>query len=374
MKSIAAKLGKDADIESAVMAEPRNLSIGLVAAGLMVAFAGVLVIMAALALSRWPNEPAASAANREPEDQNLIDSDPFRENLTRLIGAEVVAKDGRPGGGGMLEGVIFDNNGATSAVIISYGGFLAMGSKEVMVDVNDVTIDSGYNTIRVNFSRDELEAMPENQRRYLPMQAAEVPPEIADQLKEASVAFNAPDRLFLNEAARIQFALAPVMSPLGPEEVLDPNLSGTIRMRDGIDYALRMRADLSGPDFRIDPQGPQIRTVLDDRTTEWNWTITPTRPGENRILTLSLLALLKQGEEDLPPLTVQTFREQILVDVSAWDRIRLYLEKVNVIHGVVAALVGTALAIAGGLGWRRAGHRRGEKANPLLREHDDRAP
>lgn len=75
-----------------------------------------------------------------------------------------------------------------------------------------------------------------------------------------------------------------------------------------------MQATLSGPDFKVDPPGPQLRTVLDD--AKWSWTVEPIRFGAGKLLVLELQALPVVAEIDLEPIHIVTFRREIAVDVD----------------------------------------------------------
>jgi hypothetical protein len=180
-------------------------------------------------------------------------------------------------------------------------------------------------------------------------------------LLEAAVAFNAPEQLTFREPSPIELVLAPVSTRIDPESLLSEGLPGETRTATGIDYALKMRATLSGPDFTIDPPGPQMRTVLENRPTRWDWTVTPTRFGRDRMLVVELHAILSQGGSDLPPLSIRTFREVVDVDVGLWDRVTSTTDEVTKVHAAIAAIGGTVVAVAG---WLWARRRKPKPARP----------
>jgi hypothetical protein len=186
-------------------------------------------------------------------------------------------------------------------------------------------------------------------------------PGLQATLREAKVAFNAPERLQFREPSPIELVLSPLSAEVDPETLLSQGLPGVTRSEAGVDFALKMQATLSGPDFTVEPAGPQLRTVLDDRPTRWDWTVTPTRFGSDRLLTIELQAVLSQGDADLPPLYVRTFRESIDVDVTLWHRVASSAEEVTKVHAAIAGVGGTAAAV---VAWLWARRRKRERERP----------
>ncbi|MGR3584658.1 MAG: PRC-barrel domain-containing protein, partial [Pseudooceanicola nanhaiensis] len=63
---------------------------------------------------------------------------------------------------GDVNDVIFDGEtGELTAAILSVGGFLGIGSKQIAVDWDQITIDNDANTLTSNLTREEAEAAPE---------------------------------------------------------------------------------------------------------------------------------------------------------------------------------------------------------------------
>jgi len=66
---------------------------------------------------------------------------------------------------GEIEDVLIDSNGAVKAVVISVGGFIGVGEKNVAVPFSALTIkrqanDDDIDRIAVNFTRDQLQNAP----------------------------------------------------------------------------------------------------------------------------------------------------------------------------------------------------------------------
>lgn len=80
--------------------------------------------------------------------------------LDWINGATVVSPDGETIGD--VNDVIFDGEtGELTAAILSVGGFLGIGSKQIAVDWDQITIDNDANTLTSNLTREEAEAAPE---------------------------------------------------------------------------------------------------------------------------------------------------------------------------------------------------------------------
>lgn len=180
------------------------------------------------------------------------------------------------------------------------------------------------------------------------------------QLAPADIAFNRPERMRYREAEKVELALSPQGAGVAPDAHLSDDLRGEIRTVEGVDYALRMQATLSGPDFEISPAGPQARTVLADRPTLWSWTVRPVTHGPGKVLTLRVEAVLSRDGRDLPPVEIETFSERIVVEVGFFDRAVEWADKVKALHATIAG-VGTTLVGVGFWLWR---NRRGGRSGP----------
>lgn len=168
------------------------------------------------------------------------------------------------------------------------------------------------------------------------------------QFAPADIAFNRPDTMRYREPEKVELVLSPHSAGVAPATRLSDDLSGAIRTVEGVDYALRMQATLSGPDFEVEPSGAQARTVLADRPTRWVWTVRPKVHGPGKVLTLRVDAVLSREGRDLPPVEIETFAERIVVEVGFFDRAVEIAEKVKVLH---AAVAGIGTTIVGVLLW-----------------------
>jgi hypothetical protein len=171
------------------------------------------------------------------------------------------------------------------------------------------------------------------------------------QFRAADIAFNAPAAMMFRQTARLQLVLSPQTSGVAPESRLSAGLPGDVVTVEGVDYALRMQATLSGQDFEIDPEGAIARTVLADRPTTWDWTVKPLTYGPGKPLILRLEAVIARDGRDLPPVEIETFSATVLVNVTLLDRAVEVAKAVSPLHATVVAVGGTAVAVIGWL-WR----------------------
>lgn len=176
--------------------------------------------------------------------------------------------------------------------------------------------------------------------------------ELCDQLATAELAFNGPRELRLGQEDTIELILAPETTDAAARDGLSEGLTGDVQTATA-QFALRTRATLRGPAFEIDPAGPQERTVLPDRPTSWTWTIKPTEPGENKSLTLIVESVLVQGDAQLPPVEIETFRQDIHVSVSLLQKAWIWITEANTLAIAVTGVGTLAVAVLTWLWSRR---------------------
>lgn len=78
-----------------------------------------------------------------------------------LIGADV--KNAQNETIGEIESVHLDQGGMVSNVIVSVGGFLGLGSRDVALSWNDLQVAEGGQTVTTTMTKDQLKNMPEYQ-------------------------------------------------------------------------------------------------------------------------------------------------------------------------------------------------------------------
>ena len=188
---------------------------------------------------------------------------------------------------------------------------------------------------------------------------------LIDQLKAADLAFNRPEVMAFGETVSVELVLAPETASKLDEVPADASiaeqaeavglsadLQGETRVVEDVRYAPQMQAELKGLDFDISPAGPQAKTVLPDQPVRWVWTVRPKAHGAHKVLTLNVDALLQQEGAALPPVEIRTFAERIDVTITPWKRVVVLASEIKVVHGALAALGGTLVAVGAWL-WRR---------------------
>ncbi|MFQ6186343.1 hypothetical protein ACLMJV_31135 [Sinorhizobium meliloti] len=184
-----------------------------------------------------------------------------------------------------------------------------------------------------------------------------------DHLSRSKVAFNRPDRMNFKNETPMELVLAPNTSGVDPARKLDAELPGDVKTLLNIPTAKLMQAELYGSDFEVYPKGPIQRTVLPTQITRWSWNVRPIQYGEDRLLTMELVALQKEGPDILPPTDPVVVRVKIPVDIEPWDRVVEAATSISLVHGAVAA-VGTTFVVV--MAWLWARVRGGKKEQDVL--------
>lgn len=166
------------------------------------------------------------------------------------------------------------------------------------------------------------------------------------KLKEANLKYNHPDSMYLGRKTLISL----IVETTGEDQSKQlEDYDGEIKT--GTTKISRfMEATLTGQDFDIEPSGPQRKTLTTLAPVKWTWYVTPKVDGENKNLDLELSAILREGNQALPPVTIKTFSAKINVDVRWWDRVIYKVQAFDPIYQLGAAIGGLASAIL--LIWR----------------------
>lgn len=144
----------------------------------------------------------------------------------------------------------------------------------------------------------------------------------------------------------LELVLAPNTAGVDPARKLDEDLPGEVKTLLNIPTTKLMHAELYGADFEVYPKGPIQRTVLPTQFTRWSWNVRPIRYGEDRLLTLELTTIQKEGDDVLPPTAPVVVRAKIPVDIEPWDRMVEAATSVTLVQGAIAAVGGTLVAVA----------------------------
>jgi len=131
--------------------------------------AALAVLFAAPALAQTVPAPApttpAPAASARPSGQYYT-SQPDQMRASKLIGTKIVNNANETVGD--ISELILDKDGKVAAVVVSVGGFLGIGAREVALDYKSFTIkhdptamtDSGATVVTLDVTKDSLAAAP----------------------------------------------------------------------------------------------------------------------------------------------------------------------------------------------------------------------
>ena len=170
--------------------------------------------------------------------------------------------------------------------------------------------------------------------------------DVINSLKEADLKYNHPDSMYLGRKTQISL----ILETTGEDQSSElKGLNGQIK--EGKSKVSRiMQAELSGASFKIEPSGPQKKTITSLAPVKWTWFVTPLEDGQQKRLNLELAAILREATRDLPPVTIRTFKTEINVDVKWWDLALHKIKSLDPIYQLATAIGGIASALL--LLWR----------------------
>jgi hypothetical protein len=113
------------------------------------------------------------------------------------------------------------------------------------------------------------------------------------------------------------------------------------------DARCTIEAVLTGPDFDVSPDEPVAQSFVGTRVLVWEWEVSPTRPGQDRELTVRLQASVVEGGRSVPGRTILS---ETVIDVDArpqslWNRLSGWLRDLFG-HPIVPVVVVPALGAA----------------------------
>lgn len=139
----------------------------------------IAALMVSGAMAQSPNAPAnsnppAAAQSQKSGKADIVASQkPDQWLATKFKGTDVVGADNRKIGD--VSDILFDKTGKVEAFVISVGGFLGMGSKEVALAPSSFDVVPGQNgnadKLKLAMSKDELK-QAQNFARYEPPRPA----------------------------------------------------------------------------------------------------------------------------------------------------------------------------------------------------------
>lgn len=141
------------------------------------------------------------------------------------------------------------------------------------------------------------------------------------QSARASIAYNAPSNMSLNETVSIELLLNPSLSE---PELVQQVQESDYTFSDQVEITPRMKAEIISPDrdaFIIQQIHDQpVQVISGTDTTKWSWYITAKKGGTQN-LTIVLYRYIKyEGEEYWRE--VETYRSNIAVKVTLLDKLQ----------------------------------------------------
>ncbi|HEX5947781.1 MAG TPA: hypothetical protein VFY82_15960 [Acidimicrobiales bacterium] len=148
------------------------------------------------------------------------------------------------------------------------------------------------------------------------------PPETVEECEqqaseaEARLVYEPRRRMVVDETYEVQAALS--LDDLPPDVTFE-----TPTTIVGVpDARCKVAAHLTGPDFTIDPPGPQPQAFIGTRTLVWRWDVRPSDDGDHE-LTLRVQAEVVEGGRTIPGRTILS---EAVIDVDAapvsfWGRL-----------------------------------------------------
>jgi len=115
----------------------------------------------ALAQTTPPAGNAGSTAQPAQQQSVITKQDESQVRVYRLIGSKAVGPDGQEVG--KVEDLLLDRDQKMTAVIVSVGGFLGVGSKSVALPADRVDISQAYGderVVKIQSTKEELAAAP----------------------------------------------------------------------------------------------------------------------------------------------------------------------------------------------------------------------
>lgn len=105
-------------------------------------------------------EPAETEATAPEAEAVVREQAPNELRVDWITGTQVTSPDGE--GIGNINDLILDGEtGEMSAAVLSVGGFLGIGAKQIAVDWSELQIDYDANEISLDMTREQADAAPE---------------------------------------------------------------------------------------------------------------------------------------------------------------------------------------------------------------------
>lgn len=145
---------------------------------------------------------------------------------------------------------------------------------------------------------------------------------ILKQSARASIAYNAPSEMQINETVTIELLLNPSLSEEElKEQVTEP---GTVQSSGDVEITPQMKAEIIPADpeaFAITPlHDDPIQVISGTETTKWSWFLTAKKDGTQKVSIVIYRLVKYENQEDWR--VVETYKADIHIRVTLLNRIR----------------------------------------------------
>jgi hypothetical protein len=133
----------------------------MTATKLMTASTLVLAMTAAAAFAQTADTDAVASeptATPPSGEQVIVEQESSQTLTDDLIGADVMHRE--HGKIGTLEALLFDSNDRIVGGVVSVGGFLGLGAKEVALSWDEFDVRAEEETVYIDLTKEQLEAAP----------------------------------------------------------------------------------------------------------------------------------------------------------------------------------------------------------------------
>ena len=114
------------------------------------------LLVAAVAPAGAQQQQAPASGLREAEDDAMI-VQPFNVSVDKLEDMNIAAANGDEVG--EVDEVLVDASGQPAAVAAEVGGFLGVGDRDVVIELNHLRLDGDH--LVTDLTKDQLEALPD---------------------------------------------------------------------------------------------------------------------------------------------------------------------------------------------------------------------
>jgi hypothetical protein len=217
---------------------------------------------------------------------------------------------------------------------------------KALVDIKGTSVIDPLIVALVDSAHRKTEKANRQYHKEVPLISSAID-EMIDQLKDASIVFNAPETMRVKETSQILLLMSKgltseVLTSKLMANIADTNMIGKL-YKDSVKVSTKMEAHLSGDGFTVRPITPIAQLVREKDETCWEWVVIAEEQG-NRTLYLTLNAFIDYDGEKMTQ-TIQTYRKKIFVYVRPTDAVLAWIDRnIPWIAGLLGVILGAIIA------------------------------